>query len=139
MTLEKTIEMEGIPSFGIPDTSAIAEATNQASLLSENIRTYLSQMGLYRQGYGSYPDGYYVPEKKESTPSAKFERIYDDLYDEISDLTRNSKLYKNYNNAAKDKAKEIIEKNLDIARSKRTEVHGRIKTATDSKDIKGGI
>lgn len=128
MTLEKNIPMEGIPSFKIPDTDAISKATNQASLLSGNIRSYLSAMGSYKNSSGYHSDGYYI--SGGSTPSTKFEEIYNNLYDGISDLAINDEIYANYKYAAKDKAKEIIEKNLDIAYSKRTEVYGRINTAT---------
>ena len=128
MTLEKTISMEGIPSFKIPDTSAIETATNKAALLSGNIRTYLSAMGSYKSSTGYYSDGYYI--SGGSTPSTKLDEIYNNLYDEISDLAINDEIYANYNYAAKDKAREIIRKNLNLAYSKRTEVYNRISTTT---------
>ena len=111
MSLEKTVEMEEIPSFKIPDVEAVGKLTDKALNLRSDIFNYLSIMSSYCDtDYIS--DGYNV--SASTTPSTKYKELYDALYDEIGELASNGAnegLYSNYYYAAKDKAKEILNKN----------------------------
>lgn len=122
MSLEKTIVMEGIPSFKIPDADAVKTVTANASDLQYHIFQYLSIMYSYCDS-DYYSDGYYVP--GGSTPSTKFSELYNILYDEIEPLATadgNEGLYTNYYYQAKEKAEEILKQKKDYAETEYSRV-----------------
>ena len=122
MSLEKTAEMEGIPSFKIPDVNAVEEITSKASGLQYHIFNYLSIMYSYCDT-NYIPDGYYV--SGGPTPSDKFKEIYETLYNEIEPLATgggDEGFYTNYYYLAREKAREILQKKQAYAENEYNKV-----------------
>lgn len=122
MKLDKTITMEAIPSFDIPDTKAIESATDKASKLKGDMWVYISCMSKYTDPE-TFSDGCYV--ENGPTPSKKMEELLTKLSKEFTDMFKSEDLYGNYNIAAEKKAKEILDRNLKIAESKQRELFDR--------------